>query len=213
METEQQIQKGYKSLLESVKKDLEGDKATYVIDGNGLMVVTESNEKRCFQNYGEKFNWIIARAKHYSEKTGIAWEEILKGWEEQRGYWYQNFYQESNQPEIKSENVIIVESKEDFWNKFPSKKFICPYCKGVSTDPYECNSGEIVELLNGKKKVKEKCNWKVYGLFGSMGDGVHVFVKSDLRLLEIFKPLELNNGKNGIPPNLKRIGYPKNTII
>jgi len=47
-----------------------------------------------------------------------------------------------------------------------------------------------VKLLNGKGK-EEVCNWCSGGLFGTLSGGVHVFLKDDLKLMEIFKPIEL----------------------
>lgn len=191
-------------LLNSVKKDCEEGNKCFNCNGcNHEFYRKEKREgdttehcyrvSKCFHKYCDKLKWIVDRAKHYSEKTGVSASEILKGWEEQRDYWYMNFYQESNQPEIKSNNVIVVKNREEFFEKYPSKKFICPYCKGISTNPNECNSGKEVELMNGKKKTKEVCNWKSYGLFATLNGGVHVFLKDDLRLLEIFKPMEMKD--------------------
>ena len=49
--------------------------------------------------------WAVDRAKHYSEKLGIPWEEILNSWESERNYWYMNYYQECRQPRIEGERV------------------------------------------------------------------------------------------------------------
>ena len=46
------------------------------------------------------FNWVISRAKHYAHHKNIPIEIILNEWEEKRGYWWLNFYQECNQPKI-----------------------------------------------------------------------------------------------------------------
>lgn len=141
-------------------------------------------------------SFLKTKLKNYSEKTGVSELEILKGWEEQRTYSAINFYQEANQPEIKTDKVIIAESSEDFFKKFPSRKWICPNCKGISKDPFMCDSGVKLKLINGSNK-KEICNWKAGGLFGTMGNGVHVFLKDKLKLVGIFKPLELNDAKRG----------------
>ncbi len=154
----------------------------------------DENNQKGFHNYQEKLDWIIERAKHYSEKTGIDASEIIKGWEEQRDYWYMNFYQEANQPEIKADKVIIAESSEDFFRRFPSRKWICPNCKGISKDPFLCDSGVKLKLINGSNK-KEICNWSAGGLFGTLGNGVHVFLKDKMKLVGIFKPLELKDAK------------------
>lgn len=105
--------------------------------------------------YCDKYKFAIDRAKHYEEKLGIPWQEVLQSWEEDRTYWYMNFYQECNQPKIESDNVFVFESAEELREKVGTE-FVCPCCKGISTDPYECNSG--VEISKGKK-----CDWKAYG--------------------------------------------------
>ena len=79
------------------------------------------------------------------------------------------------------ENVHVFDTLEDYKKAFPSGKYICPKCEKESTDPYECS--------------QEKCDWKVYGLFGDLGKGIKVIVKD--KFLEhpvpmnIFKPIEL----------------------
>jgi len=198
----QEVSKGYDSLLQSVMRDCKEGQDCFNCDGCNHKFYRYEQKKedtskhcyhvsKCGHKYCDKFKWIIDRAKHYQEKTGIDWKDILKGWEEQRTYWYENFYQECNQPEIKTDNVIVVKNREEFFSKYPSKKFICPYCKGITTDPNSCNSGVKVKLLNGKGK-EEICNWCSGGLFGTLDGGVHVFLKDDLRLILIFKPIELS---------------------
>lgn len=126
--------------------------------------------------YCEHFKWAINRAKHYEEKLGIPWKEVLKSWEDDRSYWFLNYYQDCNQPPIESENVFIFENVAELKEKC-GKQFICPNCEGISTDPYECNSGKLV----GRKR----CDWKSYGLlqFGlcfcyckEERKGTHIFV-------------------------------------
>ena len=63
--------------------------------------------------YCDKFKWVIDRAKHYGEKLGIPWEDILDSWESHRDYWYMNYYQECNQPTILSGNVRVFDTVED----------------------------------------------------------------------------------------------------
>jgi len=202
---EQELRKGYDSLIASVKDNCAKEENCFNENGcNHEFSRMEQKEgdtckhcyhiSKCFHKYCDKFKWIIDRAKHYSEKTGIAWETILEGWEKQRTYWYMNFYQESNQPEIKGDSIIIVENKEDYIKRFPAKKFICPYCKGISTNSGSCNSGVKVKLLNGKGK-EEICNWCSGGLFGTMGNGVHIFLKDECKIIEIFRPIELKEIK------------------
>jgi hypothetical protein len=150
-------------------------------------------EKRGVRNdseYWDKFDWILKRAEHYAEKTGIPKEEILNSWEEGRDYWYMNYYQESNQPEIKGDKVRVFDTVQDMLDAIEKKRFRCPACEQVSTSPYICNSGHI----NDKGKM---CDWKVYGLFGDLGKGTYVFVKEKVAGETIFMPLSWEDTANG----------------
>lgn len=55
----------------------------------------------------EKLKWIIDRAKYYSKKQNKPWKDVLDEWEKERTYWYYNFYNIYNQPDI--EEVIHYE--------------------------------------------------------------------------------------------------------
>ena len=132
--------------------------------------------------YCQKFKWVIDRAKQYGEKMAVDWKDVLKSWENDRSYWYLNYYQDSNQPEIKSDKVRIFDSVDEMLKSVSDKKFRCPACGGISTDPYECNSG--LKMSKGKK-----CDWKVYGLFGDLGKGVFVYCKDQLRGETMFMPI------------------------
>lgn len=134
--------------------------------------------------YCEKYKWAVDRAKHYEEKLGISWKEILKSWEDDRTYWFMNYYQDAEQPLIDSDNVFVFETVEELREKC-GQQFICPHCKGISTDPYECNSG--------KKVHKKVCDWKSYGLF--QHDLVFCYVKSMKKGTKIFMPVSLLSTK------------------
>lgn len=131
--------------------------------------------------YCDKFRWVIDQAKNYSEKLGIPIEGIIQSWEEDRSYWYLNYYQECNQPEINAKNVFVFEDLEEMRQKC-GKEFICPCCKGISTNPYECNSGKVV----GKGK---KCDWKSYGFF--QFDLAFIYVKLERKGEKMFMPKTL----------------------
>lgn len=158
---------GYKKLLESVEHD-------------------EKNSPG-FHDYRAKLTWIIDRANHYAEKTGLDAADILDKWESGRTYWYMNYYQDAEQPEIKDENVRMFETIKDLRKSIGSSGFRCPLCGGVSKSPYECDSGIIISKI--KDGRDGPCNWKVYGLFRDMGKGVHVFVKSELHGETMFMPI------------------------
>lgn len=181
--------KGYDELKTSVERDCNERNQCGCFNPNGCNVENasigkygEEGYKHCFHKYCDKFKWTMDRAEHYSKKTGIPADEILNSWEEKRSYWYMNYYQDSNQPEIKGDNVRVFGTVEEMLKSIGEKKFRCPSCNGVSTNPYSCNSGVI-------KDNDKVCDWKVYGLFGDLGKGVNVFVKEKLSGETIFMPL------------------------
>lgn len=153
---------GYKKLIQSVERD----------------EVKSPN----FHDYRKKLQWIIDRAEHYSKITGIGSSEILNTWESQRDYWYMNYYQDCNQPLLTNPNVRIFENEKELHESVSENKFRCLSCGGVSTSPYECNSGK--EMSKGKI-----CNWKSYGLFGTMGKGTFIFLKEKMKGENIFTPV------------------------
>lgn len=157
----------YKTLAQQVKKDEDA--------GNG---------DRCSQ----KLAWIVERAEHYAEKTGLTPEAVLSAWESRRTYWYMNYYQDANQPLIESESVRVFETPLELMDSIGKEGFRCPHCNGISKSPYACDSGLKVKLMSEGAPVGI-CNWKVYGLFGHMGKGVYVFVKSELQGEAIFNPI------------------------
>ncbi|PHR61821.1 MAG: hypothetical protein COA43_01230 [Robiginitomaculum sp.] len=134
------------------------------------------------ERYNPKLGWAVARAKHYAEKTGLRATDILNSWESKRNYWYMNYYQDCQQPEIKGDDVRVFDTPDALHDSIGKTGFRCPMCESISKSPYVCDSGKEME----KGKV---CDWKSYGLFGTMGKGVYVFVKSALRGESIFKPI------------------------
>lgn len=148
-----------------------------------LLTAVERDEAQWpnFHNYRGKLDWAVNRALHYSEKTGLAPETLLNAWEERRDYWYMNYYQENNQPEIKGDKVAIFETTEELLKSVGEAGFRCPACEGISKSPYNCTAGTI--------KDGKPCDWKAYGLFGCMGKGASVFVKEKLCGETFFKPI------------------------
>lgn len=170
--TELEACEGYKKLKAAVDSDCEGDR---------------KRGRPLFHDYPAKMAWVLERAKHYAEKTGMDAADILDAWEKERRYWYMNYYQDCNQPKIESDGVRVFDTKQDLWNSVGDAGFRCPLCEGISKDPYECRSGKIVEKI--KDGRDGPCNWKVYGLLGDLGKGVYVFVKKEMRGQRIFKPV------------------------
>jgi hypothetical protein len=130
--------------------------------------------------------YLRAKLEEYSNALGISQEELLNAWERDRDYSAINYYQECNQPAIKSDKVRIFETVEDMLKSIGDGKFRCPACGGISTNPYKCNSG----LKMSKGKV---CDWNVGGLFGDLGKGIFVYCKDKLRGETIFMPISWEN--------------------
>lgn len=120
----------------------------------------------------------------YSAALGITQDEVLAAIEAKRNVTAPNYYQDANFPRL--DGVRVFDTPEAFAVAFPSRKYTCPACAGISTDPYACNAGTV---RDGKT-----CNWKSYGLFGTMGKGLRAVVKSTFlehpRVHEIFMPVE-----------------------
>lgn len=124
-------------------------------------------------------NIIDTRLDNYSKHTGFSKDEILVALEKKRGVNCTNFYQSANLPLL--EEVLLYENVEEFRDKHPSGKSICPSCEKESTNYYECTQAD--------------CDWKVYGFLGDLGKGVHIALK-DVFLdhpvpHNVFKPIEL----------------------
>lgn len=187
------MERGIETLRACVQKDCAGHGGTLHEEGcnSALVETSDSHGNLCYKNEGGcskcthdycgKFKWIIDRAKHYEEKLGLPWEVVLSSWEKDRSYWYMNYYQESNQPLIEGEHVRVFDTLEEFFSSVSDKRFRCPACGGISSNPYECNSG----VASGGKK----CDWKVCGLFGDMGKGCFVYIKEKVKGETIFMPV------------------------
>jgi hypothetical protein len=121
---------------------------------------------------------------NYSEVLGYPEDEILTRLEERRDYSAVNFYQTANYPCL--EDVDVLEDEAAVKVKLSSKQFKCPACGGISTNPHVCNSGK--ELSKGKI-----CDWKSYGLMGTLGEGYKFVVKSNFLnnpiVYDIFPPI------------------------
>jgi hypothetical protein len=162
-----EICEGYKKLRAAIEWDIESKHRT-----------REEEEKL--------FSWVIDRVRHYSEKTGLEASAILDSWEKDRDYWHVNYYQEANQPEIKGDNVRVFENIGEFRSSLEGKGFRCPNCGGVSSNPMTCDTGI-------KDKSGKICDWKAYGLFRTMGKGVYIYIKSELKVFDIFMPIAWEN--------------------
>lgn len=152
------------------------------IEGAKIGKYGEPGYKHCTHRYCNTLKWAVDRAKHYSEKLGIPWEEILNSWESERNYWYMNYYQECRQPRIEGERVRVFDTVEDMMASIGKSGFRCPCCSGISSSPYECDTGIV-------RSDGTVCDWKVYGLFGGLGKDVFVYCKDKVRGEHMFMPV------------------------
>lgn len=158
-----------------------------------LYAAAEQDSKREWgaHDFFAKVRWAVGRAQHYAEKTGLGAADILNAWETNRNYWYMNYYQDSNQPLIAGGQVRVFDTTEQLVAALGDRGFRCPACGGVSTNPYECDSGDSL----GDRGV---CDWKVYGLMSYLGRDVYVFVKDVLRGERIFMPIAWEEGETAV---------------
>ena len=192
-----EIRKGIDSLIVSVTNDLKRDLDCYNA-GQHPMRYCRFYYDECKQNmrqyaecgselcehkceYCDTFKWTIDRAKQYADISGKSVFDILEAFESRRDYWYMNFYQECNQPDIKHDNVKTFDTYEAFRKSLDGKGYRCPACGGISSHPQKCDSGI--------KKNGKVCDWKSFGLLGTMGKGVYIFILEDLAVVEIFQPV------------------------
>ena len=183
---------GYKKLKEAVERDCNDRNSCGCFNPEGCNVPRRSKDgKFCSHDYCDKFKWVIGRAKQYGEKLGLNWEDILESWESGRSYWYMNYYQECNQPEINSDKVKVFESVDEMLKNIGEKQFRCPACGGISTNPYKCNTG--LEMSKGKI-----CNWNCGGLFRDLGRGLFVSCKDKLAGQTIFMPISWEPVAEGV---------------
>jgi len=184
--TESIFGQGYDSLLAAVKRD--------AMQGEGCLNPSGCNHpfydytdgcrrvSKCFHKFCDKIPWVLERARHYAEKTGLGPDAILDKWEEGRSYWYMNYYQDAKQPLLDASNVRVFDSQAEFLQSIAGGGFRCPRCGGVSNSAYECTSG--LEMEPG-----HICDWKAGGLFGTLGKGVYVFVRDVIQGEHIFMPI------------------------
>ena len=162
---------GMPSLLESVMWDIAKDKGCEGCELHKDGCVRRwgmDTSKHPFHEYCDKFAWIVKRAEYYAEKTGQTAEDVLKGWEANRRYWYMNYYQECNQPDL-GDNCRVYEDAQDCADAIRGQRFECPHCKKMVDDPQEC----------------KECGWKSYGLFSSR---YKVYLKKEGAVIPIFRP-------------------------
>lgn len=142
----------------------------------GFKTKCVSNTK-CMHDYCGKYKWVLDRAAHYAEKTGKTVDEVMELWENDRTYWYMNYYQDCNQPLLDNTEKVIV--YEDWINQLKAKfgddaktwAFKCPHCGNVQTAQDFIDHGHADQKDNvyfnciGRYVPGKGCNWTLGGLF------------------------------------------------
>lgn len=178
-----------------IKKHLHLPEDNPALIGMGIKTKCVANTK-CFHDFCGKFKWIMDRAEMYAKLTKKTKEEVLTAWEEQRTYWYMNFYQESNQPEIKADGMNIVlhddwikSLKDKFGEDSKQWKFKCASCGNIQSrqdfidNGAEENSDAIYYNCIGRFVKGKGCDWTLGGLFQ-----VHkTIVVKDMKITPVFE--------------------------
>lgn len=143
---------------------------------------------KCSHKYCDKYKWVIERAKHYAEKTGKTYEEIIDIWEANRNYWYMNYYQDSKQPLLEGDNVIfyddwVKELKVRFGEDPKKWAFVCPACGHIQTaqDFIDNNIQDVERKVYfsciGRYVKGIGCDWTLGGL---LSIHKHVIIKDGI---------------------------------
>lgn len=134
----------------------------------------------CSQRYCDKYAWVIERAKHYAEFCKLSLQDVLNEWEADRGYWYLNYYQDSNQPLLNdpvNSNAKIIPI--DDWADQAIKlyggnknhwQFVCPACGHVQIgQDFLAHDAEpqnaYLNCIGRYNNKKVGCDWSLGGLF------------------------------------------------
>ena len=132
-------------------------------------------QTKCMHDYCGKYKWVLERAIHYAEKSGKTQEEILGIWENDRSWWYMNYYQDRNQPLLESENIIQYEDwinqlKEKYGTDTNKWAFKCPSCGNVQTkqdfldNNVEDPENKVYYSCLGRYVKGKGCDWTLGGL-------------------------------------------------
>lgn len=128
----------------------------------------------------QKYEWALGRAQQYADHLGVTRDEVLTAWEQERDYWYVNYYQESNQPDLMGHNAVTLEQWEAEGERLYGKnhlewRFRCPTCGHIQTpqefktagiDPHKAYQNCASRYGLGGEST---CKWTVGGLLRTGG--------------------------------------------
>lgn len=117
--------------------------------------------------------FIVSRASQYAQKLGKTPVQVIEAWENERNYWWANYYQDANQPD--PSGALTLEEWMDkatslFGEDVNAWTAVCPKCKRHQT------CGQVVALggthndaffnCKGRFDSNDKvCNYTLGGLF------------------------------------------------
>jgi hypothetical protein len=134
----------------------------------------------------------------YAAALGVAQAELLAALEYSRGARTIGYYRRSNFPGLDS--VTLLGNMREFKKRYPSGRFRCPFCGGVTTHPTQCNSG--LEIAAGE--VRRTCDGKAYRADPGAGQAMRVAFREGFLerpgVIEVFMPLEAEGPDHGSPP-------------
>lgn len=133
-----------------------------------------------------KFEWVLQRAQQYADFCHTERDKVLAAWEEDRTYWFVNYYQECNQPDLQANTGLfgkkivtldewMAEGQRLFGEDRLDWRFRCPMCGHIQTgrqfqdagkDPHRAYFNCASRFgLGGKKN----CKWTTGGLLAIGG--------------------------------------------
>lgn len=130
-----------------------------------------------------KFEWALARAQQYADFCGTTRAKVLEAWERKRSYWYVNYYQECNQPDLTKTNGTPIVTLEQwtaegtrlFGKERLDWRFQCPQCKHVQTPREFKDAGLDLNTCFSNCASRynlggsSQCKWTTGGLFRTGG--------------------------------------------
>ncbi len=175
------MEKGIESLQQSIKKDC------------AEFSPEKLHSEKC--RYCPRYFWVLDRAQQYAELTGTTLEEVIKAWEEGRDYWYLNYYQDCNQPDLTKEAgrkvVLFNDWKSQLIEKFGEDsqdwKFICVVCGNIQCGKDFVAIGENPQQSSfnciGRYTKEKGCDWTLGGFLQ-----IHkTVVLKDLQIFPVFE--------------------------
>lgn len=143
-----------------------------------------NNKARSKKELDLQWDWVMARAKQYADYFGTTPDTVLDVWESKRRYWWLNYYQECNQPDLSKRQGIltfndwVAEGEKRFGKEKLDWKFVCPNCGHVQTmrdfQNADIDPQRAYQVCASRYNIggKSTCKWSAGGLFCKEGQWV-----------------------------------------